>query len=99
MGSVPLTRSYGATVSHVDSLATTQQLLAVNVNRLGVVISNTDANDLYLKYGLTATTSSDGWTYIIRAGATWEMPLPIFCGRLDGIWSADGSGYAEITEL
>ncbi len=87
------------TVTSVASLATNQTLLALNASRKGVILNNTDANDLYLKYGATATTSAGGWTYIIHAGATWEMSSPIYTGIIDGIWAADGSGVAEITEV
>ncbi len=91
-----------ASITHVDSLATTQQLLAHNDYREGLIIVNTDANDLYIKYGITATAAADGWTYKISPGATWEMPTLsgyLYKGRIDGIWSVDGAGYAEITEL
>lgn len=86
-------------ISSVDSTASSTTLLAANIGRRGVIIVNTDANDLYLKYGTTATTASGGWTVKIGSGGYWEMPQPIYTGIIDGIWSADGSGLAEITEL
>ena len=100
-GMIPVeVASFSATarISSVDSSATTGQLLAANSGRKGVIIVNTDANSLYLKYGETATTASKGFTVIIQTNGTWEMPSPIYTGRIDGIWSANGSGYAEITE-
>ena len=61
-------------------------------------VANTDANDLWLRYGETATTGSGGWTYKIGSGVTWEMPAALYGGRIDGIWTAAGAGVAEITE-
>lgn len=88
-----------ATSTSVNSSASSGQLLALNAARKGMTLVNTDANDLYLKYGTTATTAAGGWTYLVRAGATFEMTGTIYTGRIDGIWSAAGTGYAEITEF
>ena len=57
---------------------------------------NSDANDLYLKYGTTATTAE---SIRIPYNGYWEMPQPIYTGRIDAIWTADGSGSAIYTEL
>jgi hypothetical protein len=86
-----------ATLSTVASLATNQAILGVNLSRTGAIIYNSDANALLIKYGATASASS--FTYRIAAGAHWEMPLPVYQGPIDGIWEADGSGSAFITEL
>lgn len=87
-----------ATLSAVASTATSTQLLGPNDRRMGVQIVNTDANALYIKYGTTASTTS--FTVIIGASQYWEMPPEsIFAGQIDGIWAADGSGSAYITEL
>lgn len=97
---VPVTPSVDnatATLSAVASLATTQQLLAANTGRKGVLIVNTDANTLRLKYGTTASASS--FTVAIPSNGYWEMPTPTYAGRIDGIWDADGAGSAYITEL
>ena len=87
-----------ATVSTLASAATSATLLAANANRIGVTIHNSDANALYVKYGATATTTTS-YTVKIAADGYWEMPQPIYRGVLDGIWSADGAGSAQITEL
>lgn len=86
-----------ATLSQVNSTASSTQILAANSLRKGVVIYNTDAADLYIKYGTTASTSS--FTAVVYSGVAWEMPNPIYNGRIDGIWASDGSGLAAITEL
>lgn len=88
-----------ASITSVNSDSVTAQLLAANASRRGLIVVNTDANALYLKYGTTATTAGGGYTAIIPANGYWEMPLPIYTGRIDGIWAANGAGLAELTEL
>lgn len=86
-----------ASLSAVASAATSATLLAANSNRKGVMIHNTDANALYVKYGATASATS--FTALIAANGSWTMPDPIYQGVIDGIWASDGSGSAYITEL
>lgn len=96
-----LDRSAGSiaspTLSSVASSASSGQALAANTARQGVIAVNTDANDCYLKYGSTASLTS--FTVRIPSGGYWEMPLPIYNGRIDVIWSAAGSGSLFLTEL
>lgn len=98
-GSAPLSPVSTASITSVNSAAVTGQLLAANASRKGLILVNTDANALYLKYGTTATTAGGGYTALIPSGAYWEMPLPVYTGRIDGIWAADGAGLVELTEL
>lgn len=86
-----------ATTSAVASAATSTQLLASNASRKGVLISNTDANVLRVKYGATASATS--FAVAIAANGYWEMPQPIYTGVIEGIWDADGAGSAIITEM
>lgn len=86
-----------ATLSNVNDSGSNQDLLAANANRLGVMIVNDSDQDLYLKYGNAATATS--YTAVLPAGSYWEMPKPIYTGDIDGIWAADGTGAARITEL
>ena len=86
-----------ATNSSLASAATTAQLLAANTSRKGLLVTNTDVNDLYLKFGTTATTTD--FTVRIPYNGYWEMPSPIYTGRIDAIWAADGSGSAVYSEL
>ena len=93
-------RCTSATLSSLASLATSQTLIAANTARLGLVVHNTDANALYIKFGATATTAIGGYTYKIPSDGTWEMtPTIVYTGIIDAIWLADGSGGASITEL
>ena len=86
-----------ATLSNVNDAATSATLLAAAASRLGVLVFNDSSADLYLKYGATASATS--FSVKILAGGYWEMPTPIYTGVIDGIWSADSSGAARITEL
>lgn len=86
-----------AVVTAINSLATSQPALAANPDRRGVTAVNTDANACLLKYGATASATS--LTVRIPANGYWEMPLPIYRGRIDVIWEANGSGALVMTEL
>jgi hypothetical protein len=86
-----------ATLSNVADQDTNIQLLASNANRRGVIIHNDSPGILYVKYGTTASTTS--YTYKIAADGTWDMPMPIYTGQIDGIWTSSASGSARITEL
>lgn len=87
-----------ATLSNVNDAASSTDLLVANTSRKGVILHNDSDQILYLKYGSTdATTTS--YTYEIAPQAHWEMPFPIYTGQLEGIWAADSSGAARITEL
>lgn len=86
-----------ATLSQVASSATSGQLLAANASRKGAMIQNTDTNNLYLKFGTTASLTS--FTVRIPQNGYYELPQPVYTGRIDGIWDIDGSGSAVMTEL
>lgn len=79
------------------SSATSAQLLAANASRKGLLLTNTDANAVYLYYGTTAIATK--FTVTIPAGAYWEMPRPIYTGRIDALWAADGAGSLIGSEL
>lgn len=85
-------------LSALASAATSARLLAANQSRKGLILVNTDANAVYVKYGTTASATS--FTVIIPGnGGYWEMPAPIYTGQIDAIWAADGSGSLYATEL
>lgn len=86
-----------ATISAVASGVVSATLLAANASRRGATITNTDANALYVKYGSTASATS--FTVTIPANGYWEMPYPTYTGIITGIWAADGTGSAIITEM
>lgn len=87
-----------ATLTNVASSASTGTVLASNANRLGCIITNDDANPVYIKFGATASATS--YTLVIPSGGTYTMPRgELYTGIIDGIWAADGSGSARVTEL
>jgi hypothetical protein len=86
-----------ATLSNVNDTASSTTLLAASATRKGAICHNDSTSILYLKYGATASATS--FTAKIPADGYWEMPEPIYTGIIDGIWSADASGAARLTEL
>lgn len=79
------------------SAATSAQVLAANAARKGLFLTNTDANTVYIYYGTTATAAK--FTVSLAQNGYWEMPWPIWTGRIDAIWAVDGSGSLIGSEL
>ena len=77
--------------------ATSATVLAANAARLGLTLSNTSASTVYVYYGTTATATK--FTVAIPSGSYWEMPAPLWKGRIDAIWAAAGAGSLIGTEL
>lgn len=80
----------------VNSANSSTQLLAANASRKGVIIVNTDANALYIDVtGGTAATTR--YAKALAQNEQWQCPFaPVTA--ITGIWAADGSGAALITE-
>lgn len=89
-------KSATATGSNVTASASSGQLLASNTARLGATIYNDSTAALYVKFGTTA--SATDFIVKLAAGAYYEVPQPVYTGRIDGIWAA-ANGNARITEL
>ena len=85
-----------ATLTNVASSASSVSLLAANTARRGLIVYNDSTQTLYLKFGVTASTTS--FTYLMTPKSTLEMILPIYQGAIDGVW-ASANGSARITEL
>lgn len=85
-----------ATLTNVSASASSVQLLAANANRVGLIIFNDSTSSLYMKFGTTASTTN--FTLKVFQGSSYEMTLPIFTGRIDGVWDV-AVGSARITEL
>lgn len=96
-GIVPVSAS--SLTSVVGSLSNVT-LLAANANRKMAMVtneSNNNAANLYLKFGATASTTS--YTILVPPGGYFEFPVPIWPGRVDGIWSTNSNATARMTEL
>lgn len=82
-----------AVVSSVSDSASSVQLVAAYAGPREVIITNDSSSTLYVKLGTTASTTS----YSVKLG-TDDTFITRYRGRIDGIWSADSSGAARITE-
>jgi hypothetical protein len=89
-------RSSSSSVTSVNDSASSVQLLAANTSRLGATIFNDSSEALYVKLGTTASTTD--FTVKVAADGYYEVPFN-YTGRVDGIWSADSTGAARITEF
>jgi len=72
-------------------------LLAANPLRKGAVVYNDSAEILYLAFG-TVAASTTSFTYKVAAGGAVEVPFS-YSGEIRGIWAANGSGAARVSEL
>lgn len=86
-----------ATLANVNDAATSTALAASNTARTGLIIFNDSPSYLYVNYGATASTTA--FTYKLDPYGTLEMGSPVFTGAVNGIWSADASGAARVSEL
>ena len=91
-----MARTETATLSSVSDTASSTTLLAANPGRRGASIYNDSTSTLYVKYGTTASATS--FTVKLFPDDYHEV-FGGFTGRIDGIWSADASGAARVTEL
>lgn len=83
--------------TQVASLAVDTTILAANANREGFIITNTDTNTLYLLLAVgTATTAA--FSVSIPANGYYESETN-YTGGIKGIWAADGTGFANVTEF
>ena len=85
------------TLSSVDSGIASVTILAANTARKGAVIVNTDANVLYLDLS-GGTASATSYSYPVAADGYFEVPFG-YTGLITGIWAADGTGAAKVTEF
>lgn len=86
-----------ATLANVNDSASSVTLQASNAARKGWTCFNDSDQALLVKFGATASATS--FTVKIAAGGYYEMPRPIYTGVIDGIWAADSTGAARVTEL
>lgn len=85
-----------ATLSNVSGSASSVTVLAANPSRVAAYVYNDSSAILYLKFGVTASTTSH--TVQLAAQQMYEFSMPIYTGIVDGIW-ASATGSARVTEL
>jgi hypothetical protein len=88
--------SSAPTLSNVASSATSTALLASNASRKGAMVFNDSTQNLFLKFGATASATS--YTVKIGPAGYYEFPSPVYTGAVDGIWAA-ANGAARVTEM
>jgi hypothetical protein len=86
-----------ATLTNVNDTASSTTLLSLNLARRGAYIFNDSTVALYVKLGTTASLTD--FTVKVNGGAYYELPFPVYTGRIDGIWASDASGAARMTEV
>lgn len=97
-GGIPLgsTSAYTSNAaSNVAASATNVTLLVANSSRRGCSIYNDSSATLYLKLGVTASTSS--FTVKLFTDDYYDVS-PSYTGQIDGIWSS-ATGSARIVEF
>lgn len=87
----------GVTKTNVNDSASSIQLSAANTSRKGWSVFNDSSSILYINFGSTASLTA--YVVQVAAGGFYEMPKPTYLGVINGIWSADSSGAARVTEL
>jgi hypothetical protein len=85
-----------STVSSVVSSASSVQLLAANVNRIGVILYNDSTQVAYVAFA--ATASSSAYTLKMAPGSHYESEPSVYTGVISAVW-ASANGSMRITEL
>jgi hypothetical protein len=86
--------SGSASVTSVNDTVTSTTLIDANSSAEERIIQNDSASTLYVKFGTTASATN----YTVKL-YTDDVLTTSYIGRIDGIWSADSTGAAKITEL
>lgn len=91
----PTTGTQTSVASGVASVT----ILASNANRKGATITNDDVNNLLLLLG-AGTASATNYSVIVPGnGGSFILDPGDYTGIIVGIWVADGSGSARVTEF
>jgi hypothetical protein len=95
-GNLRIVEKSGSTaITQVASSATNVTLKASNGARMGLTIFNDSTQFLYLKLGVTASSSS--YSVKMAPNAYYEVPAG-YTGQIDGIW-VSANGNALVTEI
>lgn len=83
-----------STLTNVSTSTTNATLLSSNTARVGAQIYNDATQILYVKFGVTASSTS--FTAPLAASTYYEVPAG-YTGQIDGVL-ASGTGTARVTE-
>lgn len=103
LSTVSVSASDGPTagaITSVNDTASDTTILAANAARKGASIFNDSTSILYLALA-NVTSSTTVYTVQVQGGQFYELPLcdgGVYTGVIKGIWSADASGAARVTE-
>jgi len=89
------------TITSVNDAASDTTILASNANRKGATIYNDSPSVLYLALA-SVTSSTTNYSVQLAAYDYYELPVcdgGVYTGIIKGIWSANASGAARVTEL
>lgn len=98
VGTVIVTPQTSTTTTRTDVSRSviSQTFLSINSSRKGATIHNDSNGNLFIKCGITASTTD----FLARLGSQDYFELPFnYTGRVDGVWSNGGAGNARITEF
>lgn len=105
-GTVPVSSTYrtassSRTAGTAATTTTSVTMLASNANRLGFVISNSEASTtiLYIRFA-AAAASSTSFDIALPGGQTYQQMGPVvYTGEIRGILSAAGTNGAKASEF
>lgn len=90
-------RSTTGTKTNVNDAAASTTLLAANADRKGFTITNDSASGLYLDLS-GGTASSTSYSVFVPPGGYYQELGARYTGGITGIWTADSTGAARMTE-
>lgn len=83
-----------STLTNISASTSNQTALSANANRLGAIFFNDSDTKCVLKYGATATATSN--TAVVFPAANWKIAVGEYDGRVDVLWISD-TGAASPT--
>jgi hypothetical protein len=81
-------------VTSVASTTDATQLLASDGGRGGLIITNTDANALYVLFDSGSASSTN---FSVELAEDESFGLSGYTGPVGGVWAGNGSGAALVT--
>ncbi len=83
--------------SSVAASATSVSLFSANGRSRKRIIFNEGSTILYVRLGSGAASVSN-YSVQIAVNGAWELPNPLYCGAVTGIWAGSPTGSARLTE-